>query len=166
MKQNAKSMVEAKNEKIGQIYDFVQYQIITGQSPALRMIEIVMSGGYSSPLNVEKIHGFPECFLCNFLYTRTSDSSKNGISRWLIGESFRGVLCTTLKDTIRYFEKLLQKVNSIYGRDTIRKNKSFCKKVDSITIKLYTLWLLATIFSLNTEFFLYTRSKKRLFITV
>ena len=162
MKQIAKSAVDRRIEKIGQMYDFVQYQIITGQAAALKTIETRMSGGYSSPLNVEKIHGFPEAFLCNFLYRRASDSSKSGVSRQLIGGSFRGILCTTLIDTIRYFEKLLQKVNSIYGGDTIGKNKSFCKKVDSITNPIYTLWFIATIFSLNAEFFFYTRSKKRL----
>jgi len=138
MKQNAKSAVDKRNEKIGQMYDFVQYHIITGQRPALRNIETRMSGGYSSPLNVENIQGFPEAFLCSFLYIRTSDSSKNDVSRWLIGGSFQGVLCTTLEDTIRYFRKLCEKVDSIYGRDTIRKNKSLCKKVDSIISPIYT----------------------------
>ena len=155
-------MVEAKNEKIGQRYDFVQYQIITGQRPALRNIETRMSGGYSSPLYVEKIQALPEDFLCNFLYKSTSESVKTGNSRWLIGDPFWGSYVQSIKDTIRFFEKLCKKVNSIYGRDTIGKNKSFCKKVDSITNPIYTLWIIATIFSLNVEFFLYTRSKKRL----
>jgi len=162
MKQNVKSIADIKNEKIGQMYDFVQYQIITGQAAALKIIEIMMSGGYSSPLYVEKIQALPEDFLCNFLYKSTSESVKTGSSRWLIRDPFWGSCVQSVKDTIRFFEKICKKVNSIYVRDTIGKNKSFCKKVDSITNPIYTLWIIATIFSLNAEFFLYTRSKKRL----
>ena len=97
-----------------------------------------------------------------FLYTRGSKSVYFGTFLEVIGSYFLIVVYKSTRDTIRYFKKLLQKVNSIYGRDTIRKNKSFCKKGDSITNPIYTLWIIATIFSLNAEFELYTRSKKRL----
>ena len=57
-------------------------------------------------------------------------------------------------------------MDSIFRGDTIEKFEKIFKKSDSITIKLYTKWILATIFSLNAEFFFYTRSKKRLLISV
>ena len=145
--------------KIGQITDFVQNQVVTGQKA--KLIKKAAGGliGYRGLGSVDVQKPLVKDL---FLYTRVSKSVYFGTFLEVIGSYFLIVVYKSIRDTIRFFEKLCKKVNSIYDRDTIRKNKSFCKKVDSITNPIYTLWFIETIFSLNTEFFLYTRSKKRL----
>ena len=145
--------------KIGQITDFVQNHVVIGQKAKLIKKAAGVLIGYRSRVAVD-VQNPPkrECFL----YKEGSEMTEFGTFLTDIKSYFLRVVYKANRDTIRYFEKLCKKVNSIYVRDTIRKNKSFCKKVDSITNPIYTIWFIATIFSLNREFELYTRSKKRL----
>lgn len=151
--------------------DFVQYQIMIGQARKLKT-----KAGMNSKFEVELLFvliqndlrwgSYFRCILYKFLYTRGSKLGSKPSYFLLIGAPFLIALYNSWKDTIRKIKKLFKKVDSIYRGDTIGKSEKFFKKVNSITIKLYTKRILATIFSITTEFFLYTRSKKRLLISV